>query len=375
MSDVKEILASAKNRRNFVKNLGLAAAAAGVVGSTAKLARGQSSSGPSDIDILNFALNLEYLEAEFYTVATSGLTIDYFEINISGSGTAGKTTGGGQVSFSDPTVYLMALELSADERTHVSLLQGAISSLGGTPIAKPAIDLNALGLGFGSQSDFLILARAFEEIGVSAYAGAANLISSKTILEYAARILAAEAEHVGFIRSQIVNAGISVPALDYADIVPPPAGSQYFSLNSSAICAIRTPGQVLALAFGATPAGSNGFNATSGGFFPNGVNGNLNTSASATATTDMAGFTLEPNPISASNPSTTIYWNAPGVTRISIRLGSPAGNYFIYGGTSGSMTTPPWVQNGMVFYLQNAENLNTEQTAASTIAIAIAHVM
>jgi hypothetical protein len=236
--------------------------------------------------------------------------------------------------------------------------------------------LNALNIGFANQNDFLTLARAFEEIGVSAYAGAANLISSKTVLEYAARILAAEAEHVGFIRSEIVRAGVTTAPLDYADLIPPPVGTQYFSLNSNALCAIRTPGQVLALAFGATPSGSNGFNATTGGFYPDGVNGNLNTSAAATATTDAAGFTLEPNPIIGMGGygSTNIVWNAPGVNRISIRLGSPAGDYFIYGGTSGSMMTPAWVQNGMVFYLQNADNLNTEQTAASTLAIAIAHV-
>jgi hypothetical protein len=347
----------------------LAAAAAGVVGS-ASLADAQTT-GPSDIDILNFALNLEYLEAEFYTVATSGLTIDYFEIGTSGSGNFGTTTGGAVVPFTDRTLYKMALELSADERTHVALLRSTITALGGTPIAKPAINLNALGNLFNNQNNFLTLARAFEEIGVTAYAGAANLISNKTVLEYAARILAAEAEHVGFIRSEIVRNNITVSALDAVDVIPPPAGHQYFSLNSSAIAAIRTPGQVLALAFGG------GLNATTGGFFPSGVNGNLNTSAAATAVTDGVTFTLTPNPINSNGTgygSTTISWNAPSAGLVSIRLGSPAGPYFIYGGSSGSMTTPAWVQDGMVFYLQNASNIANEQTAASTLAIAIAIV-
>jgi hypothetical protein len=127
----------------------------------------------------------------------------------------------------------------------------------------------------------------------------------------------------------------------------------------------------LNLAFGNTAA------VTSGGFFPNGVNGNLNTSSSTAAVTDGVTFTLTPNPITgvAEYGSTTLSWNAPGVSRVSIRLGSPAGNYFIYGGTSGSMATPAWVQDGQVFYLQNATNLATEQTAASTLAIAIAHVI
>jgi hypothetical protein len=368
MNEVEKVLAAAGHRRSFIKNLGLASAAAGIVGS-GSLLEAQTTTGPTDIDILNFALNLEYLEAEFYTFATSGLTIDYFEVAISGSGTAGKTTGGTQTSFTDTNVALMALELSSDERTHVSLLQGAITSLGGTPIAKPAINLAALG-SFATQTQFLTLARAFEEIGVTAYAGAANLISNKSVLEYAARILAAEAEHVGYIRSLIVANNITVGALDKVDIVPPPAGNQFFSLNSSALAAIRTPGQVLALALG-------GVGATSGGFFPSGVNGNLNTAASATAVTDLVTFTLSPNPTIGQGAYVpmTITWNAPGVSRISIRLGSPAGNYFIYGGTSGSMMTPAWVQDGMVFYLQNATNLATEQTAASTLAIAIARVM
>jgi len=368
MNEVDKVLAVSARRRSFIKNLGLASAAAGVVGS-GSLLEAQTDTG--DIAILNFALNLEYLEAEFYTVATSGLTIDYFEVALTGSGTAGKTTGGTQTTFTDPDVFRMALELSADERTHVSLLQGAITSLGGTPIAKPAINLAALG-SFSTQAEFLTLARAFEEIGVTAYAGAANQITNTTILEYAARILAAEAEHVGYIRSLIVQYGLPTTALDAVDILPPPTGTQFFSLNSAALCAIRTPGQVLDLAFGGVLNSAAG-----GGFFPAGVNGTLTTSAAATAVTDQVTFTLSPNPITgvAEFGSTTISWNAPNVSRVSIRLGSPAGNYFIYGGTSGSMTTPAWVQDGMVFYLQNATNLATEQTAASTLAIAIARVI
>jgi len=371
MSDaVNDVLASARNRRSFVKNLGLAAAAAGVVG-TARIADAQST-GPTDVDILNFALNLEYLEAEFYTVATSGLTIDNFEVAITGSGTAGVTTGGAKVPFSsaDSKIRLMALELSADERTHVSLLRGAITSLGGTPIAKPAINLGALGIGFGSETEFLTLARAFEEIGVTAYGGAASLISSQTIVGYAARILAAEAEHVGFIRCLIMDNAIAINALDPVDYPPPPMGSQYFSLNSSALSSIRTPGEVLLLAFGGA-AGQ-----MSGGFFPSGVNGNLNMSSNVPAATDGVIFTLTPNPTTSGTGTTSvaITWNAAAATQISIRLGSPAGPYFMYGANAGTATTPSWVQDGMVFYLQDASDLTTEQTAAKTLAIAIAHV-
>lgn len=378
MNEITNEEQAAANRRSFVKNLGLATAAAGIVGSTNMLEA--QSAGPTDVDILNFALNLEYLEAEFYTAATSGLGIGSFEIVTSGSGSAGTTTGGSAVPFTDPNVFRLALELANDERTHVTLLQGAITSLGGTPIAKPAINLNALGIGFSTQAQFLTLARAFEEIGVTAYGGAAPLITNKTILGYAARILAAEAEHVGYLRSLIFSNAITVTALDPVDVVPPPGSgsayfsAQYFSLNSSALSAVRTPGQVLLLAFG----GAN--NAKAGGFFPNGVNGNLNTSSNTPAATDGTVFTITtPITHASSTPgfgSATFSWTAPaGVTQVSIRLGSPAGVYFIYAGPTGTMTTPGWVQDGMVFYLQNASNTATEQTSASTLGIVVAHVV
>lgn len=370
----KDLLALAGNRRRFVRNLGLAGAAAGIMAST-KTADAQSS-GPTDIDILNFALNLEYLEAEFYTVATTGTTIDNFGVAITGSGTAGATTGGTMVPFSttDPTVMRVAQELAADERFHVSLLQNTITSLGGAPIAKPAINLAALGLGFGSPAAFLAVARVFEEIGVTAYGGAAPLISNTTVLGYAARILATEAEHVGFVRALINQYGVATTGtmLDGVDVLPPPTGSQYFSTNSNAITGIRTPGQVLYLAFGGAAG------ATSGGFFPSGVNGNLNSSAAAAATTDGAIFTITPNP----SPSTggygtvTVTWNAPSpVQYIEVRIGSPTGPLFTVNYPSGSMVTGAWVTDGMLFYLQDVSYpKDLSLSAANTIATAIARL-
>jgi hypothetical protein len=197
----------------------------------------------ADSDILNFALNLEYLEAEFYTVATTGKTISQSGIAVTGSGASGATTGGNMVTFSNPIVQAVAMELAMDEQIHVALLQGAIAGLGAKAIAKPAINLGALGIGFGSQSDFLTLGRAFEDIGVTAYGGAAPLIQNKAILGYAARILAVEAEHAGNIRLLIAQNSIPTTALDALDHLTPPSGSQFFSTNSMALTETRTPGQ------------------------------------------------------------------------------------------------------------------------------------
>lgn len=262
-----------KSRRGFVRQLGLASAGVGAF--LGLVERGEAQS-ITDADVVQFALNLEYLEAEFYTVARTGQTIDAMGIGITGNGSSGPTTGGQKVTFIEgSSLAMVADQIGADERAHVALLRNTLQSLGVTPIAKPAINLNALGVGFDSQESFLALARAFEDIGVTAYGGAAPLLTSKAILGAAARILAAEAEHVGNIRLHTSLYRVPTTALDAVDILPPPSGTKYISVDSNGLTAVRTPQQVLYLTFG------NKANATSGGFFPNGVNGTVNTSGSA----------------------------------------------------------------------------------------------
>jgi hypothetical protein len=143
------------------------------------------------------------------------------------------------------------------------------------PIAKPAINLNALGLGFASQAQFIALARAFEDVGVSAYAGAAPLIYTNSILATAARILATEGYHAGNLRLHAALYLAPTTALDGADTPPPPTGTKFFPTNSLGLPPVRTPGQVLNLVYGGTAS------ATQGGFFPAGVNGSINTSTAA----------------------------------------------------------------------------------------------
>jgi hypothetical protein len=352
------------NRRSFMRNTALGGAAFGAAGlmSSRLLAQGT----PSDVDILNFALNLEYLEAEFYTYATTGAGITQEGFSITGSGLAGSTTGGSQVNFTDSGVQAIAMEIADDERQHVQLLQGAVASLGGQAVAKPAINLAAAGVGFANQSSFLVLARIFEDIGVTAYAGAAPLIQNNGILGYAARILATEAEHVGSIRSLIARLGIATGTpLDGADVLPPPTGPQYFSLNSSGLPDTRTPGQVLYLAYATASA-------TAGGFFPKGVNGNLNTSAASPAVGDIASISASPNPIMVPagvvTGIATISWNAGPSSAIQVRVGSPNGAEFAAAnGGPGTMQTGNWVENGTVFYLQDVSN-GKALTAANTLA-------
>ena len=274
VDSIREKLA---NRRSFVKTLGMASAGLGAFLATVESTK---AADVTDVDILQFALNLEYLEAEFYTVARTGKTIDQFGIGINGSGTIGATTGGKKVTFIEgSTLAKTADEIGVDERAHVTLLRTTLSAAGVTPVAKPAINLNALGVGFGSQEEFIALGRAFEDVGVSAYGGAAPLIHSKVYLGVAARILATEAEHTGSLRLHAAIYNVPTTALDAVDIIPPPSGTRFISADANALTAIRTPGQVLFIAYG-FQAGK-----TSGGFFPNGVNGVINTSEAAATKT------------------------------------------------------------------------------------------
>lgn len=270
---LREVTSAASNRRRFLGKIALASAATGAIGGRL----GAQPAVPSDADILNFALNLEYLEAEFYTVATTGRTIDQVGVAVNGSGTPGPTTGGKQVTFTNSTFATsdIANEIAFDERAHVMLIRTALTAAGATPIARPAINLDALGIGYNSVNEFLTLARAFEDVGVTAYAGAAPLIQSKTILGVAARIAETESLHSGNIRLQVAKLGIPTTPVDAVDVLPPPSGASYFPVDGNALTMVRTVGQVLYIVYG------NKANATSGGFFPNGVNGPLNASTDA----------------------------------------------------------------------------------------------
>ena len=270
---VKDLVSNPLSRRKFAKSAmaaGFAIGAGGLIdGATSQV----SAQSITDADILNFALNLEYLEAEFYTVITSGVTISQHNIPTSGVGTEGPTTGAGRLDFGgDSLLEQTAVEIAYDERAHVQVLRQA---LGSAAVAKPAIDFTAAGV--RTIGRFLQAARIFEDIGVSAYGGAAPLITSKSTLAVAVRIALAEAIHTGTIRLQVAQRNLSdLGPVDAVDIVvgrPPRLGSRLISVDAQGLTAVRTPSQVLSIVYGPGAAAGT----SQGLFFPNGLNGTIRT--------------------------------------------------------------------------------------------------
>ncbi len=272
---LNDLIDNSVSRRKFAKSAMTAGVGIGAASLTAGAPRGVFAQSITDADILNFALNLEYLEAEFYTVITSGVTIDQapFNIGITGVGTPGPTTGAGRLDFrGDQLLQQTALELAYDEREHVKIIRGA---LGSAAIAKPAIDLSAAAV--TTVQRFLQAARVLEDLGVSAYGGAAPLLQSKEILSVATRIALVEALHAGNVRYQMADQRVAdIGPVDAFDIIvgtPGRIGARLITADATGLTPVRTPSQVLSIAYGpGAPAGT-----SRGLLFPNGVNGVIRT--------------------------------------------------------------------------------------------------
>jgi hypothetical protein len=315
------------NRRKFLAGVGAAGAATALAGCGGPAAyqpgTTTTTTAYTDVDILNFALNLEYLEAEFYLRAATGSGLTSAD---AGTG-AGTVTGGTMVGGTLTTAQQNILnEIAYDEQAHVRFLRSALST---SAVARPNIDLtnsfnalaSAAGIGssfnpFTDFNHFLVGAFIFEDVGVTAYSGAAPLISTAGIaagyLAAAAGILAVEAYHAAYVRTTLTGQAITLgttafPYLGYANQVSAlratlgggnettltvPTGTVPFTAttvptpsaivaatSANAIAYARTTDQVLHIVYGtlSTTAGSttSSKGVASGGFFPAGLNGNI----------------------------------------------------------------------------------------------------
>jgi rubrerythrin len=161
-------------REAFLMRSTLAAGAAyGALSATGLISSALAEAGGGDVDILNYALTLEFLETEFYTQAA-------------------KKVKGLSKYESDLTK-----ELRDNEAAHVDALTATIKDLGGKPVAKPTF---GFGGAFAGRTAYLKTANVLEDTGVSAYNGAAPMIESVDVLAAAGGIVQVEARHASLIR-------------------------------------------------------------------------------------------------------------------------------------------------------------------------------
>jgi Ferritin-like domain len=328
-----ELVDKALTRRSFMARSGVAAAAAVVAG-----CGGNSTPAPAptptptptptatltDVDYLNFALNLEYLEAEFYLRAATG------------TGLAAADTGNASTTVTVPSTTMVPglttaqsnyiYEIAQNELDHVRFLRSALSTMA---VARPDIDLmnsfnaaaSAAGIGatfnpFASYEAFLVGAFVFEDVGVTAYHGAAGLLTDKTNLGAAASILAVEAYHAAEIRTLLIADSVATATKTATLVTPNPTyvtyaqqisklratlgggnettltalppyaipfvstaympASSIVAADTNSIAYARTTDQVLHIVYAAAP----GAGVKGGGFFPNGMTGNISVTAS-----------------------------------------------------------------------------------------------
>lgn len=341
---LSELYDKALSRRNFLVGAGAVGASAALAGCGSQVPLSTyTTTGLGDVDILNFALQLEYLEAEFYLYAATGAGLSAAD-----AGSGGGSTGAGTTIVPSTGTKLTGLttvqqnivnEIAYDEQSHVRYLRKA---LGSAANARPNIDLTFFGplataagitvtvnngvyTPYYNFDYFVLGAFIFEDVGVTAYNGAAPLISSAGVtagyLAAAAGILAVEAYHAAYVRTyitaQAINGlvvtpsssatGTATASTSYAQFgfankvsslrsalgggnetaltlpntlllpgtatatalspTPSYATSIVAASSSNATAYARTPDQVLHIVYGNASVGT-----ASGGFFPNGAN-------------------------------------------------------------------------------------------------------
>jgi hypothetical protein len=273
---------------------GLALLGVGMAGAGFRPSRA-SAQAPSpeeikDEDIFRFALNLEYLETEYYLRATTGKGIDTADLGSN----PGDVKGGRRVNFKNKSIREFGEELAENELAHVRFYR---RTLGSQAVDRPAIDLEtgfaavakAAGLPdfdpFANDMNFLIGGMLFEDVGVTGYAGAVPLLKKKEFVEAAAGILAVEAYHMGMARSQLYEMGEKAQKAANAvssarDKIDGPEDkdqgierngkANFVPSNPDGIAFRRTPQEVLRIVYLTDKSG-----VSSGGFYPKGMNGSL----------------------------------------------------------------------------------------------------
>jgi len=281
-------------RRHTLQGLAALGIGTALAGQKSAPLAAQSTPVAAEIDddaIFTFVLNLEYLEAEYYLRGTTGQGIADADVGDN----PGPVTGGSLVPFATDAFRQFTEEVAANELAHVRYYREA---LGDQAIDRPAIDFTggfaavgqAAGFGdtfnpFADELNFLLGGMLFEDVGVTGYKGAAPLITDKARLEDIAGILAVEAYHMGMARSQLYQAGptaqqaanaITVaratlngdPSIEQGVVVD--GHANFVPSDDRGIAFTRTPQQVLQIAYLTSETG-----VTSGGFYPDGVNGTI----------------------------------------------------------------------------------------------------
>lgn len=283
----------------------------------------------SDVDLVNVALNVEYVAANFYAFATAGAALG--SADTSGSvGTAGSATGGRQVAFSDPIVSQIAKELAAKRLGHVRFLRTQMSAT--NLAAQPAIDVGStaggafstafanaglVGAGaafdpYASDTNFLLAAFLIEDVTVTLYRGIAAQLGNGVLLEAVCGLLAASGHMAATVRTTLYRKGVQTPSLKLIEATEalsalrdqldgaPAADDLWYGIaadddqgvapgtnaagqtvanivpaNVNGLVYRRTPPQVLNILY------LNGGAVTKGGFLPAGANGTVTSSSSA----------------------------------------------------------------------------------------------
>jgi len=150
----------------------------------------------SDVDVLNYALTLEHLENAFYRDGLAGFS-DEELMNadvLSDYGTAVREKVPGHLAM-----------VGDHEAAHVSALSDTVEQLGGTPVEEANYEF-----GYETPSEFLGVAKALENTGVAAYAGAAGTVSADAVFEAAISIHSVEARHASFLNELNVESPFPV---------------------------------------------------------------------------------------------------------------------------------------------------------------------